>query len=253
MANGEGRPQGARRARRSHRGRRGYRGPRQIQADPGREWMDLEAKTFDELRSIAAELEIDFDSNGDLTKDDLVNMVLQARSEKDGSLFLEGILEIEDEGYGFLRRDPHWFPGNEDVYVSQSQIRRFTLRTGDLVSGQVRPAGDGDRFHGLIRVMAVNGVDPEKAKSRPQFERMTPIFPDEQLVLEHEGKELTSRIVDIIAPIGRGQRGLVLSPPKAGKTELMKRLARSVLHNYCLLYTSPSPRDATLSRMPSSA
>ena len=118
MANGEGRPQGARRSRRSHRGRRGYRGPRQIQADPGREWMDLEAKTFDELRSIAAELEIDFDSNGDLTKDDLVNMVLQARSEKDGSLFLEGILEIEDEGYGFLRRDPHWFPGNEDVYVS---------------------------------------------------------------------------------------------------------------------------------------
>ncbi len=233
MANSEGRPQGARRSRRSHRGRRGFnRGPRQIQSDPGREWMDLEAKTFDELRLIAEELEIDFDSNGDLTKDDLVNLVLQARSEKDGSLFLEGILEIEDEGFGFLRRDPHWFPSNEDVYVSQAQIRRFTLRTGDQVSGQVRPAGDGDRFHGLVRVMAVNGVDPEKAKDRPQFERMTPIFPDEQLVLEHEGKELTSRIVDIIAPIGRGQRGLVLSPPKAGKTELMKRLARSVLNNY---------------------
>jgi len=232
MANGEGRHQGTRRPRRSHRGRRGYRAPRQIQTDPDREWMDLESKTFEELRSIAEELSIQIDSNGDLTKDALVNMVFQARSEEDGSLFLEGMLEIEEEGYGFLRRDPHWFPSNEDIYVSQSQIRRFTLRTGDLVSGQVRPAGDGDRFHGLIRVMAVNGVDPEKAKSRPQFARMTPIFPNEQLVLEHEGKELTSRIVDIIAPIGRGQRGLVLSPPKAGKTELMKRLARSVLNNY---------------------
>jgi transcription termination factor Rho len=194
--------------------------------------MELEEKSMDELRSIAADLEVTLNGDSDHTKEDLVNLVLQARSERDGSLFLEGLLETVDEGYGFLRREAHWTPSNDDVYVSQSQIRRFTLRTGDLVSGQVRPARDGDRYAGLVRVMAVNGIDPEKTRTRPQFEQMVPIFPNEQLVLEHEARELTSRIVDIISPIGRGQRGLVLSPPKAGKTELMKRLARSVLNNY---------------------
>ena len=236
MSEGDGRSGGMRRPRRSSRGRRGPRGPgpgpRQIQSDPGHEWMELEEKSMDELRSIATELEITVNGGGDHTKDDLVNLVLQARSERDGSIFLEGLLETVDEGYGFLRRETHWAPSSDDVYVSQSQIRRFTLRTGDVVSGQVRPARDGDRYSGLIRVMAVNGVDPEKTRDRPQFENMVPIFPNEQLVLEHESRELTSRIVDIISPIGRGQRGLVLSPPKAGKTELMKRLARAVLNNY---------------------
>ena len=232
MSDGDGRSGGMRRSRRSNRGRRGPRGPRQIQPDPGHEWMELEEKSMDELRSIAADLEVTLNGDSDHTKEDLVNLVLQARSERDGSLFLEGLLETVDEGYGFLRREAHWTPSNDDVYVSQSQIRRFTLRTGDLVSGQVRPARDGDRYAGLVRVMAVNGIDPEKTRTRPQFEQMVPIFPNEQLVLEHEARELTSRIVDIISPIGRGQRGLVLSPPKAGKTELMKRLARSVLNNY---------------------
>ena len=232
MSDGDGRSGGMRRSRRSNRGRRGPRGPRQIQPDPGHEWMELEEKSMDELRSIAADLEVTLNGDSDHTKEDLVNLVLQARSERDGSLFLEGLLETVDEGYGFLRREAHWTPSNDDVYVSQSQIRRFTLRTGDLVSGQVRPARDGDRYAGLVRVMAVNGIDPEKTRTRPQFEQMVPIFPNEQLVLEHEACELTSRIVDIISPIGRGQRGLVLSPPKAGKTELMKRLARSVLNNY---------------------
>ena len=232
MSDGDGRSGGMRRSRRSNRGRRGPRGPRQIQPDPGHEWMELEEKSMDELRSIAADLEVTLNGDSDHTKEALVNLVLQARSERDGSLFLEGLLETVDEVYGFLRREAHWTPSNDDVYVSQSQIRRFTLRTGDLVSGQVRPARDGDRYAGLVRVMAVNGIDPEKTRTRPQFEQMVPIFPNEQLVLEHEARELTSRIVDIISPIGRGQRGLVLSPPKAGKTELMKRLARSVLNNY---------------------
>ncbi len=194
--------------------------------------MELEGKTVEELQGMAAELKIELNGEGDTTKDDLVNLILQARTERDGSLFLEGVLEIVDEGYGFLRRDAHWLPGKDDIYVSQSQVRRFSLRTGDLVSGQVRPARDGDRYHGLVRVVAVNSVDPEKARGRPDFGRMTPIFPDEQLRLEHDMKELSSRVIDIVAPIGRGQRGLVLSPPKAGKTELMKRIARAVLNNY---------------------
>ena len=232
MTNSSGRSGGYRRPRRSGRNRRGPRRPRQLQPDPDRELAELEAKPMEELRALATELEIDVNGAADLTKDALVNMVLQARSEKDGSMFLEGNLELMDEGYGFLRRELGWLAGPDDVYVSQAQVRRFALRNGDHVSGHVRPAREHDRYHGLVRVMAVNGLTPDKARARPQFERMIPIFPNEQLVLEYSATELTSRIVDIIAPIGRGQRGLVLSPPKAGKTELMKRLARSVLNNY---------------------
>ncbi len=232
MTEASGRSGAYRRPRRTNRGRRTPRRPRQMQPDPDRELTELEAKPMEDLRTLASELEIDVNGAADLTKDALVNMVLQARSEKDGSMFLEGNLELMDEGFGFLRRNPGWEAGPDDVYVSQSQIRRFELRTGDLVSGHVRPAHDGDRYHGLVRVMAVNGLAPDNARARPKFERMIPIFPNEQLVLEYSGAELTSRIVDIIAPIGRGQRGLVLSPPKAGKTELMKRLARSVVNNY---------------------
>ena len=232
MSDPSGRSGGYRRQRRSGRNRRGPRRPRQLQPDPDRELAELEAKPMEELRELATELEIDVNGSADLTKDALVNMVLQARSEKDGSLFLEGNLELMDEGYGFLRRELGWLAGPDDVYVSQAQVRRFGLRNGDHVSGHVRPAREHDRYHGLVRVMAVNGLAPDKAIARPQFERMVPIFPNEQLVLEYSPTELTSRIVDIISPIGRGQRGLVLSPPKAGKTELMKRLARSVLNNY---------------------
>ena len=232
MSDPSGRSGGYRRPRRSGRNRRGPRRPRQVQPDPDRELAELEAKPMEDLRALATELEIDVNGAADLTKDALVNMVLQARSEKDGSLFLEGNLELMDEGYGFLRRELGWLAGPDDVYVSQAQVRRFALRNGDHVSGHVRPAREHDRYHGLVRVMAVNGLTPDKASARPQFERMVPIFPNEQLVLEYSATELTSRIVDIIAPIGRGQRGLVLSPPKAGKTELMKRLARSVLNNY---------------------
>ena len=234
MNNVDGGRGGNRRGRRFGRGRRGptRRRPQELQEDPGLEWVELEGKTVEELQGMAAEFKIELNGEGDTTKDDLVNLILQARTERDGSLFLEGVLEIVDEGYGFLRRDPHWLPGKDDIYVSQSQVRRFSLRTGDLVSGQVRPAREGDRYHGLVRVVAVNSVDPEKARGRPEFGRMTPIFPEEQLRLEHDKKELSSRVIDIVAPIGRGQRGLVLAPPKAGKTELMKRIARAVLNNY---------------------
>ena len=134
---------------------------RKIQALNG--WSSR-ARRWKSSRAWPPELKIELNGEGDTTKDDLVNLILQARTERDGSLFLEGVLEIVDEGYGFLRRDAHWLPGKDDIYVSQSQVRRFSLRTGDLVSGQVRPARDGDRYHGLVRVVAVNSVDPEKAR-----------------------------------------------------------------------------------------
>ena len=239
---GSGRGGPGRRPRRQGRGRRGggqggqggQGRPRayELQEDPGIEWAELEARTMDELQTIAAELGAEGNGEIDTTKESLISLIVQARNERDGSMFLEGVLEIVDEGYGFLRRDPHWMPSSEDVYVSQSQIRRFSLRTGDLVSGQVRPARPGDRYHGLVRVVAVNGLDPERARDRPFFEKLVPVFPNEQLNLEFDKAELTSRVIDIVAPVGRGQRGLVLSPPKAGKTELMKRIARSVLNNY---------------------
>lgn len=239
---GSGRGGPGRRPRRQGRGRRGggqggqggQGRPRayELQEDPGIEWAELEARTMDELQTIAAELGAEGNGEIDTTKESLISLIVQARNERDGSMFLEGVLEIVDEGYGFLRRDPHWITSSEDVYVSQSQIRRFSLRTGDLVSGQVRPARPGDRYHGLVRVVAVNGLDPERARDRPFFEKLVPVFPNEQLNLEFDKAELTSRVIDIVAPVGRGQRGLVLSPPKAGKTELMKRIARSVLNNY---------------------
>ena len=233
------RPGPGRRPRRPNNRRRGGRPQNSqnsqnsfVQEDPGLEWVELESKSMDELQQMAGELNVEINGEDDTTKEALVNLVMQAHSERDGSLFLEGILEIVGEGYGFIRRDQHWMPGGDDVYVSPSQIRRFDLRTGDLVSGQVRPARQGDRYHGLVRVVAVNGLDPEKASGRPVFEKLTPVFPNEQLKLEHEAKEMTSRAIDIVTPIGRGQRGLVLSPPKAGKTELMKRIARAVINNY---------------------
>ena len=236
MDSGGGRGGSNRRARRPGRGRRGGGHGRQrsyeLQEDPGIEWAELEARTMDELQALAAELGVQPNGEVDTTKELLINLIVQARNEGEGSLFLEGVLEIVDEGYGFVRRDADWMPSPEDVYVSQSQIRRFGLRTGDLVSGQVRPARQNDRYHGLVRVVAVNGLDPERARQRPLFEKLVPIFPNEQLRLEHAKAELTSRVIDMVSPIGRGQRGLVLSPPKAGKTELMKRVARSVLNNY---------------------
>ena len=167
---GGGRSGSSRRSRRPGRGRRGGGHGRQRsyepQEDPGIEWAELEARSMDELQALATELGVQPNGEVDTTKELLINLIVQARNEREGSLFLEGVLEIVDEGYGFLRRDAHWMPSPEDVYVSQSQIRRFSLRTGDLVSGQVRPARQNDRYHGLVRVVAVNGLDPG-ARAQP--------------------------------------------------------------------------------------
>ncbi len=190
---------------------------------------ELETKTLDELRDMAREKDISGYSR--LKKDDLILRLLQAQAEEQGYTFRGGVLEIIQDGIGFLRSD-HLLPGPEDVYVSQSQIRRFGLRTGDMVIGQVRPPKETEKYFGLLRVEAVNGLDPEAAKKRPDFERLTPIFPDELLKLETERNILATRLIDMLAPIGRGQRGLIVSPPKAGKTTVLKQIANGITSNY---------------------
>lgn len=191
--------------------------------------VELEAMTLSELREMAKEQEIAGYSR--LKKDDLIIRLLRAKAEQMGHIFGGGVLEIVQEGIGFLRSD-HLLPGPEDVYVSQSQIRRFGLRTGDLVIGQVRPPKDTEKYYGLLRVEAVNGLDPETAKHRPHFDSLTPIFPQEMFRLETKPHILATRLIDMIAPIGRGQRGLIVSPPKAGKTTVLKQIANGITTNY---------------------
>jgi transcription termination factor Rho len=190
---------------------------------------ELELKTLEELRDMAREMDISGYSR--LKKDDLILRLLQAQAEEQGFIFRGGALEIIQDGIGFLRSD-HLLPGPEDVYVSQSQIRRFGLRTGDLVIGQVRPPKETEKYFGLLRVEAVNGLDPEAAKKRPDFERLTPIFPEQQLMLETDRRVLATRLIDMMTPIGRGQRGLIVSPPKAGKTTVLKQIANGITANY---------------------
>jgi transcription termination factor Rho len=185
----------------------------------------LEMRTLTELRDLAKEWEISGFSR--LKKEDLILRLLRAKAEREGLMFGGGVLEVVDDNKGYLRCD-HYKPGPEDVYVSQSQIRRFGLRTGDMVVGQVRPPKDSEKYFGLLRVEAVNGMDPEAAKKRPQFESRTPIFPDQRFLLETDPRNLTTRLLSMIAPIGKGQRGLIVSPPKAGKTTVLKHIANGI-------------------------
>ena len=165
-----------------------------------------------------------------LQRQELLYRVLQGQAERQGTILSGGVLSVVDDGFGFLRGD-RLVPGPNDVYVSQSQIRRFALRNGDYVTGQVRQPKDSEKYYGLLRVEAINGVDPETAKQRPNFEELTPIFPDEMLPLETDNTELSQRLVDLFAPVGRGQRGLIVSPPKAGKTMLLKSIAHGITQN----------------------
>ncbi|MBI2845059.1 MAG: transcription termination factor Rho [Chloroflexi bacterium] len=166
-----------------------------------------------------------------LKKEDLILRLLQAKAEQAGHIFRGGVLEVMQEGMGFLRSD-HLLPGPDDVYVSQSQIRRFALRTGDLVIGQVRPPKDSEKYFGLLRVEAINGLDPEVAKRRPHFDSLTPIFPNRRFTLETEPQILATRLINLVTPIGRGQRGLIVSPPKAGKTTVLKQIANGITKNH---------------------
>ncbi len=189
---------------------------------------ELETKSREDLAIVASEFGVG--RANALTKQDLIFNLLQVQPDTSAELLRGGILEIVDDGYGFLRHR-NLLPGNNDVYVSQSQIRRFGLRTGDLVAGQVRTPKDSEKYQSLLRVDTVNGLDPEQAKNRPVFENLTPVFPDEHIVLETTTKNLTARLMDLISPIGRGQRGLVVSPPKAGKTMVLKDIAHGIKAN----------------------
>lgn len=190
---------------------------------------ELETKSVEELRDLAREL--DLSGYTTLKKQDLLFRLLQGHTEYQGNIFSAGLLETVDEGFGFLRQE-RFLAGHMDVYVSQSQIRRFGLRPGDMVSGQVRPPKENEKYYGLLRVEAVNGMDPEVAKRRPHFEALTPIFPDKMFNLETGPTNITGRLINILAPIGRGQRALIVAPPKAGKTILLKNVANAISTNH---------------------
>jgi transcription termination factor Rho len=190
---------------------------------------ELDSQSREELIDLARELGVS--GANTLRKQELIFRLIQAQTDQQGNIFSGGFLDIVDEGYGFLRGES-FLPGLNDVYVSQSQIRRFGLRTGDYVTGQVRAPKDSEKYYGLLRVEAVNGLDPEVAKQRPYFESLTAIFPNQRITLETDARNLSTRLVDLVAPIGRGQRGLIVSPPKAGKTILLKNIANGITRNY---------------------
>jgi transcription termination factor Rho len=193
--------------------------------------MELKAKTISDLLSIAQEL--DLQGTSGLRKQELIFRILEAQTEKNGLIFAEGVLEILPEGYGFLRSpDYNYLPGPDDIYVSPSQIKRFDLRTGDTISGQVRPPKEGERYFALLRVEAVNFETPEAAKEKILFDNLTPLYPNEKLNLETKASDIATRIIDLLAPIGKGQRGLIVSPPRAGKTILLQKIANAITENH---------------------
>ena len=193
--------------------------------------IELKSKNIAELLEIAEKLEIPGVSG--LRKQELIFKILEANTEKDGLIFAEGVLEILDEGYGFLRSPDYcYLPGPDDIYVSPSQIKRFDLRTGDTISGQVRPPKETERYFALLKIEAVNFENPDVAKHKTLFDNLTPLYPQRKFTLEVDPKDLSSRIMDLLTPIGRGQRGLITSPPKAGKTMLLQRIANSISTNH---------------------
>ncbi|HUF53456.1 MAG TPA: transcription termination factor Rho [Dehalococcoidia bacterium] len=194
---------------------------------------ELETKNKDDLVDVAKALGVA--SPAALRKQDLIFKIMQAKAEREGNYFAGGILEMASDGFGFLRTSG-LNPSMSDIYVSQTQVRRFALRSGDYVMGAARQPKDSEKYYGLLRVDAINGLDPETAKRRPYFEQLTPIFPEEQILLEQGITNLSTRVIDLVAPVGRGQRGLVVSPPKAGKTLLLKTIATATAKAYEDIY-----------------
>ena len=190
---------------------------------------ELEKKSKDELTEMAREKGVS-DHTGH-RKQDLIASLLQADTEQQGHTFCHGILETMSDGYGFLRQNT-LLPGQTDVYISPSQIRRFGLRNGDMIGGQGRPPKSSEKYYSLLQILTINGINPELAKNRPHFGSLTPTFPDRLINLEASPDDLSTRLLNLIAPVGRGQRGLIVSPPKAGKTLLLKSIASAVATNY---------------------
>ncbi|OQX87481.1 MAG: transcription termination factor Rho [Candidatus Omnitrophica bacterium 4484_70.2] len=192
---------------------------------------NLKEMKIAELNRIAKELEINGISG--LKKQDLIFRILQAKAEKEGLMFGGGVLEVLPEGFGFLRSPNYnYLPSPDDIYVSPSQIRKFSLRTGDTVSGQIRSPKENEKYFALLKVEAVNFEDPEKAKQRVLFDNLTPIYPKERFILETEPGELSTRVLDLLCPIGKGQRGLIVAPPYSGKTVLLQKVANAIMKNY---------------------
>jgi transcription termination factor Rho len=192
---------------------------------------ELKEKTIAELTSIARTLNV-VGASG-LRKQEMIFKILEAQTEKNGLIFAEGVLEILPDGFGFLRApDYNYLPGPDDIYVSPSQIRRFDLRTGDTVSGQVRPPKEGERYFALLKVEAVNFENPELIKEKILFDNLTPLFPNQRFRLETTGDEISMRIMDLITPLGKGQRGVLVAPPRTGKTVLLQKIANSITKNH---------------------
>ena len=192
---------------------------------------EMKGKTVPELQRLAEEFNVPMTST--LRKQELIFKILEAQTERNGLIFSEGVLEILPEGYGFLRSPNYsYLPGPDDIYVSPSQIKRFDLQTGDTVSGQVRPPKEGERYFALLRVEAVNNEPPEITKSKTHFDNLTPLYPDKRINLEHDPNDLCTRIMDLLTPLGFGQRGLIVSPPRAGKTVLLQRIANAITANH---------------------
>ncbi|MBA4311260.1 MAG: transcription termination factor Rho [Chlorobiaceae bacterium] len=196
---------------------------------------ELKSKKIAELTTIAKELNIT--GYADMRKQELIFKILEAQTEKDGLTFSKGVLETLPDGYGFLRSvDYNYLPSPDDIYVSPSQIKKFNLRTGDTVSGQVRPPKEGERFFALLRVEAVNDENPDAVRDRVLFDNLTPLYPNNRLKLETAPGEYAMRVMDLLSPLGKGQRGMIVSPPKAGKTILLQKIANSILRNHPEVY-----------------
>jgi len=211
--------------------------------------VELKEMSISELSEVAKQLNVTGASG--LRKQELIFKILEAQTEKNGLIFGEGVLEILPDGFGFLRAPSYnYLPGPDDIYVSPSQIRRFDLHTGDTVSGQVRPPKESERYFALLKVEAINYENPELAKDKILFDNLTPLYPDERVHLETKNGEISTRIMDLLTPIGKGQRGLIVAPPRTGKTMLLQAIAHSVTQNHpeiihIVLHIDERPEEVT--------
>ena len=192
---------------------------------------ELKQKSIGDLSDLARSLKIEGAAN--LRKQELIFAILQGQSEKNGVIFGEGVLETLSDGFGFLRApDSNYLPGPDDIYISPSQIRRFGLRTGDVISGQIRPPKDGERYFALLKVEKINYDEPEIQRDKILFDNLTPLYPDQHVEIEFDQEEYCTRVMELTTPIGRGQRGLIVAAPRTGKTMLLQAIARAILHNH---------------------
>jgi len=204
---------------------------KEVVKDNGLNLKALKEKKIGDLALIGKTFNIEGAAN--MRKQDLIFAILQAQTEQNGHVYGEGVLETLPDGFGFLRApDYNYLPGPDDIYVSPSQIRRFSLRTGDIISGHIRPPKEGERYFALLKVETINYEDPERAREKILFDNLTPLYPNERLCLENQPTDYTTRIVDLLTPIGKGQRGLIVAAPRTGKTMMLQHIAKAIAHNH---------------------